>query len=78
MQSERFYSALQGHGCPARLVLLPHESHGYRAYESVMHVLSETETWLDTHTALAPSEDAAAAHASNGNGSNGANGSAAP
>lgn len=29
LQSERFYAALKGHGCPTRLVLLPHESHGY-------------------------------------------------
>ena len=28
LQSERFYAALKGHGAPARLVLLPHESHG--------------------------------------------------
>lgn len=33
MQSERFYAALRGHGCPARLVLLPHEGHGYAARE---------------------------------------------
>ena len=30
LQSERFYQALKGHGAPCRLVLLPHESHGYR------------------------------------------------
>ena len=30
MQSERMYAALKGHGAPCRLVLLPHESHGYR------------------------------------------------
>ena len=29
MQSERMYAALKGHGCPTRLVLLPHESHSY-------------------------------------------------
>ena len=49
LQSERMYSALQGHGCKARLVVLPHESHGYRAHESVMHVLAEKEQWLDVH-----------------------------
>lgn len=38
MQSERFYQALKGHGGTARLVLLPHESHGYSARESIMHV----------------------------------------
>lgn len=71
LQSERFYSALQGHGCPARLVLLPHESHGYRAYESIMHVLSEQENWLSTYC-VASDAEAAPATASNGNGSNGA------
>lgn len=30
MQSERFFSALKGHGAVTRLVVLPHESHGYR------------------------------------------------
>ena len=47
LQSERMYSALKGHGIPARLVLLPHEGHGYRGRESVLHVLAETEGWLD-------------------------------
>lgn len=30
IQSERMYQALISHGCPARLVELPFESHGYR------------------------------------------------
>ncbi|MCZ6698376.1 MAG: prolyl oligopeptidase family serine peptidase, partial [Planctomycetota bacterium] len=46
MQSERYYRALKGHGATARLVMLPHESHGYRARESVMHMLWEMTTWL--------------------------------
>ncbi len=46
MQSERFYQALKGLGVPARLVLLPCERHAYRARESVMHMLWETEQWL--------------------------------
>lgn len=50
LQSERFYQALLAHGATARLVLLPHESHGYRARESVLHVLWEMFTWADTHT----------------------------
>lgn len=37
MQSERFFAALKGHGATSRLVLLPHESHGYRARESILH-----------------------------------------
>jgi dipeptidyl aminopeptidase/acylaminoacyl peptidase len=49
MQSERFYSALKGHGCECRLVLLPHESHSYAARESVLHILAEMSDWLDLH-----------------------------
>ena len=49
MQSERFYNALKGHGAICRLVMLPHESHGYRARESVMHVLWEMSEWLDKY-----------------------------
>ncbi len=49
MQSERYYSALKGHGATARLVMLPHESHGYRARESVLHMLWETDQWLEEY-----------------------------
>ena len=49
IQSERFYGALKGHGATARLVMLPHESHGYRARESVMHMLWEMTEWMDTY-----------------------------
>lgn len=49
MQSERLYNALKGHGATARLVMLPHESHGYRARESVMHMLWEMTVWLDRY-----------------------------
>ncbi|KAI0566631.1 Prolyl oligopeptidase [Gracilaria domingensis] len=49
MQSERMYQALKGHGKVTRYVLLPHEGHGYRARESVMHVLSEMTAWLDKY-----------------------------
>lgn len=51
IQSERFFSALKGNGAEVKLVILPHESHGYRAKESINHVLAETSDWLDTHTA---------------------------
>ncbi len=54
MQSERLYGALKGLGATVRLVMLPHESHGYRARESVMHVLWETSTWLDRYVKSAP------------------------
>jgi dipeptidyl aminopeptidase/acylaminoacyl peptidase len=49
VQSERMYQALQGTGATARLVLLPHESHGYRARESVLHVLAEMFDWADQY-----------------------------
>jgi len=49
IQSERYYAALKGHGATVRLVMLPHESHGYRARESLLHVLWETTKWLDTY-----------------------------
>lgn len=49
IQSIRYYNALKGHGSTARLVMLPHESHGYRARESVMHTLWEMSQWLDEY-----------------------------
>ncbi|XP_027924709.1 probable glutamyl endopeptidase, chloroplastic isoform X1 [Vigna unguiculata] len=49
MQSDRFFNALKGHGALCRLVILPHESHGYTARESIMHVLWETDRWLHKH-----------------------------
>ncbi len=49
VQSRRFYHALKGHGAVARLVMLPHESHGYVARESVMHTLWEQHEWLERH-----------------------------
>ncbi|KVI12548.1 Peptidase S9, prolyl oligopeptidase, catalytic domain-containing protein [Cynara cardunculus var. scolymus] len=47
MQSDRFFNALKGHGALCRLVVLPFESHGYASRESIMHVLWETDRWLD-------------------------------
>lgn len=49
MQSDRFFNALKGHGALCRLVILPFESHGYSARESVMHVLWETDRWLQKY-----------------------------
>jgi dipeptidyl aminopeptidase/acylaminoacyl peptidase len=49
IQSERFYNALKGHGATTRYIQLPHESHGYRGRENVLHLLWETEKWLDTY-----------------------------
>lgn len=49
LQSRRFYHALKGLGQTARLVMLPHESHGYRARESILHMLWETQEWLERY-----------------------------
>ncbi|HFA50523.1 MAG TPA: S9 family peptidase [Bacteroidetes bacterium] len=49
MQSERMYAALKGHGATVRLVMLPAESHGYRARESVMHMAWEMDSWLEKY-----------------------------
>jgi dipeptidyl aminopeptidase/acylaminoacyl peptidase len=54
MQSERYFNALKGLGGPARLVMLPKESHGYRAKESIMHVLWEQDQWLEEHVKNRP------------------------
>lgn len=48
IQSERMFQAVKGKGGTARLVMLPHESHGYRARESLNHMLWEQLNWLDT------------------------------
>ena len=42
-------AALKGFGAPARLVLLPKESHGYAAKESVLHLLWEQDQWLERY-----------------------------
>ncbi len=49
MQSQRMYQAVKGNGGTVRLVMLPNESHGYRARESVLHTHAETIEWLDKY-----------------------------
>jgi dipeptidyl aminopeptidase/acylaminoacyl peptidase len=48
-QSQVFFEAVRGSGGTARLVLLPFEDHGYRARESVEHVLWEQLRWFDKY-----------------------------
>ncbi len=48
-QSEVFFEAVRGSGGTARLVLLPSEDHGYRARESIEHVLWEQLRWFDKY-----------------------------
>lgn len=49
MQSERMFDALKGLGAQVRLVMLPYESHGYRARASLLHMLWEQQAWLETY-----------------------------
>ena len=65
LQSERFFNALKGHGALARLVMLPHESHGYAARESLLHMFYEVETWLNRYLVEA---DASASASGSGSG----------
>jgi dipeptidyl aminopeptidase/acylaminoacyl peptidase len=54
MQSERYFNALKGLGAPARLVILPKESHGYRGKESILHMLWEQDQWLQRYVKARP------------------------
>ncbi len=49
LQSERYFNALKGLGAETRLVMLPKESHGYRAKESILHMLWEQDIWLEKY-----------------------------
>lgn len=49
IQSKRYFSALKGHGATVRLVMLPMESHGYAARESLLHKHWETLQWLEKY-----------------------------
>jgi len=57
LQSQRFYAAIKGLGGTARLVMLPAESHGYAARESILHMLWEMDNWLETHVKNAEPRD---------------------
>jgi dipeptidyl aminopeptidase/acylaminoacyl peptidase len=47
IQSQRMYQAVKGNGGDARIVMLPHESHGYRARQSVLHTHAEMVNWFN-------------------------------
>jgi hypothetical protein len=49
MQSECYFNALKGLGATVRLVVLPKESHGYSAIESILHLLWEQDEWLERY-----------------------------
>jgi dipeptidyl aminopeptidase/acylaminoacyl peptidase len=54
IQSERMYQAVRGNGGNVRYVVLPAESHGYAARESIEHTLYEMLAWFDRHVKNAP------------------------
>lgn len=58
IQSERLFAAMQGTGGTARLVMLPLESHGYAARESIEHALFEQINWFDKYVKNAKPRDA--------------------
>lgn len=64
VQSERLYSAIKGNGGTVRFVLLPLESHGYAARESVLHMLWEMNNWLTTYVKNPPPKGAVSATSS--------------
>lgn len=49
IQSQRMYGAVSGLGGTVKLVMLPHESHGYVARESLLHMLYEQTEWMNTY-----------------------------
>ena len=54
IQSERLFGAIKGQGGTVRFVLLPLESHGYAARESVLHMFWEMNNWLTTYVKNPP------------------------
>ena len=56
MQSNRYFNALKGLGATVRLVMFPKESHGYRAKESILHLLWEQDQWLEKYVKQAKKE----------------------
>ena len=49
IQSDRYFQALRGHKKYVRYVELPLDGHGYRIRENVLHMLYETNRWLEKY-----------------------------
>jgi dipeptidyl aminopeptidase/acylaminoacyl peptidase len=49
IQSDRMYQAVRGNGGTVRLVFLPAEAHGYRAKETIEHVVWEKFNWFNKY-----------------------------
>jgi dipeptidyl aminopeptidase/acylaminoacyl peptidase len=58
IQTERMYEAIRGNGGTVRLVFLPSEAHGYRAKETIEHLLWEKFTWFDKYVKHAETQQA--------------------
>ncbi len=64
IQSRRFYHAVKGLGGTIKLVMYPHEQHGYRGRETVLDALYQQFTWFDRWVKNAPPREEAATDAS--------------
>lgn len=49
LQSEKLFESVRGTGGTARLVMLPHEQHGYQSREAVEQVIAEQLAWFDRY-----------------------------
>jgi dipeptidyl aminopeptidase/acylaminoacyl peptidase len=56
VQSERMYDGMRGQGGTVRLVMLPHEGHGYSARESALHMHWEWLEWLNRYVKNKPAK----------------------
>jgi len=54
LQSEKLFEAVRGTGGTVRLLMLPHEEHGYRSREAVEQVLAEQLDWFGRYVKNAP------------------------
>ncbi len=57
IQSKRMYQAIKGNGGTVRLCMLPEESHGYRARQSVLHTQYEQIKWLNQYVKNATADE---------------------
>jgi dipeptidyl aminopeptidase/acylaminoacyl peptidase len=62
IQSDRMYQAIRGNKGTVRLVFLPAEAHGYRAKETIEHLLWEKFQWFDKYVKNAPAQTSGADH----------------
>ncbi|MFW5782367.1 MAG: alpha/beta hydrolase family protein [Candidatus Muiribacteriaceae bacterium] len=49
IQSDRLFAAIKGNGGSVRYVKFPYEDHGYRAEESILHLLWERYEWVEKY-----------------------------